>query len=79
MSLVKTLQEATSKTSLKDIVRQAGLSIILDGNWGHSALKLSGEAHALAAAAMQQCSSTHTKATHAQSAAAFTPLLPDSM
>jgi hypothetical protein len=42
MSLVKSLQEATGKTSLLDIVKRAGLSIALDGNWGESAMQLSG-------------------------------------
>lgn len=46
MSLVKRLQEATGKTSLWEILKKAGLSVALDGNWGHSALNLTGAASA---------------------------------
>lgn len=42
MSVVKNLQEATGKTGLWDVVKRAGLSIALDGNWGETALQLSG-------------------------------------
>jgi hypothetical protein len=44
MSVVKRLQEATSKTGLLDILKKAGLSIVLDGNWGETAMQLSGAA-----------------------------------
>eukprot|EP01025_Chloroclados_australasicus_P042269 TRINITY_DN4498_c0_g1_i1.p1 TRINITY_DN4498_c0_g1~~TRINITY_DN4498_c0_g1_i1.p1 ORF type:complete len:197 (-),score=15.07 TRINITY_DN4498_c0_g1_i1:208-798(-) len=41
MSLTR-LQEATGKTGLLGIVKQAGLSIVLDGNWLETATMLSG-------------------------------------
>ena len=42
MSLVSKLQAATGKKSFFDIFKKAGVSIVLDGNWGEAALQLSG-------------------------------------
>ena len=43
-SLVKSLQEATGKQSLFEIVKKAGVNIILDGNWMETSAQLSGGA-----------------------------------
>jgi hypothetical protein len=43
MSLVRHLQEATGKASIFSIIKTAGLSLILDGNWTETAAKLSGK------------------------------------
>jgi hypothetical protein len=57
MSLLKSLQEATGKKSLWDIIKTGGLSIVLDGNWGHSAMQLSGAlGRSTHDAALRRCS-----------------------
>jgi hypothetical protein len=43
MSLVQKLQAATGKKSLMDILKCAGISIALDGNWCETVMQLSGE------------------------------------
>jgi hypothetical protein len=43
MSLVQKLQAATGKKSLLDILKCAGISIALDGNWCETVMQLSGE------------------------------------
>jgi len=43
-SLVKSLQEATGKQSIFEIIKAAGLNIILDGKWMETSAQLSGGA-----------------------------------
>lgn len=43
-SVVKSLQEATGKQGIFDIIKKAGVNIILDGNWMETSAQLSGGA-----------------------------------